>query len=182
MGPHLNDRIAEFIFEDLAAPEMSEAERHLTQCSDCRELVEQFQMTHAMLKTSRDVEPPRRIMFEFEKPRALPWMWRWLAPMAASAAVAFAVVSLTPRPAPQIVERFVQQPVAAQPVATAAEPVDYQKIEAWLSNELKKRDAEQTKELLRVRGELALLNSYQRAVEKETWENASSIQLLAQRN
>jgi hypothetical protein len=61
--------------------------------------VEHFESTYAMLKSSPDVEPPRRIMFEFEKPKAAAgWLWRWLGPMTAAAAVAFAVVTFTPRP------------------------------------------------------------------------------------
>jgi hypothetical protein len=60
--------------------------------------VEHFESTYKMLRSSADVEPPRRIMFEFEKPRAAGWLWRWLGPMTASAAVAFAVVTFTPRP------------------------------------------------------------------------------------
>ena len=60
--------------------------------------VEHFESTYRMLKSSTDVEPPRRLMFEFEKPRAAGWLWRWLGPMTASAAVAFAVVTFTPRP------------------------------------------------------------------------------------
>src|SRR5580692_2320856 len=137
---HLSERIAEFVFEELSAPEMTEAKRHLAECADCREQVDRFQTTHAMLRTSTDIEPPRRIMFEFEKPRAAAWIWRWLAPMAASAGVAIAIVSFAPRPQPQIVERIVQQQAAAQPVPAAAQPADYQKIISEL-NELKKRDA-----------------------------------------
>jgi anti-sigma factor RsiW len=152
MSSHLTEKLAEFVFEELPMPEMAEGRRHLAECSDCREQVEQFQSTHAMLRTSVDVEPPRRIMLEFEKPRVASWMRRWLAPMAASAAVALAVVTFVPRPQPQIVE---------------------------LANELKKQSAAQEKEILRVRGELALLDSYQRATERETIDNGSSIQLLA---
>ena len=65
--------------------------------------VEQYKSTYSMLKSSPDLEPPRRIRFEFEKPRATGWLWRWLGPMTASAVVAFAVVTFTPRPqaAPQ---------------------------------------------------------------------------------
>jgi anti-sigma factor RsiW len=184
MSSHLSEKIAEFVFDELSAPETAEAERHLAQCSDCRQQVEQFQTTHAMLRTSTDVELPRRIMFEFEKPRVTSWVWRWLAPMAASAAVAFAVVNLTPHQQvqPQVVERVVEKQVVAQSQPSAAEPVDYQKIQAWLTTELNKRDGIQAKELMRVRGDLALLDSYQRAVEKETWNNASSIQLLASKD
>jgi hypothetical protein len=179
MTAHL--RIAEFVLEELSTPEMLEARLHLADCSDCRGQVEQFQSICAMLRTSADVEPPRRIMFEFEKPLAFSWMWRWLAPMGASAAIALAVVTLAPRPQPQIVERVVQQQVAAQPRPLAAEAVDYQKIRELLTTELDKRDATHAKEILRLRGDLALMDSYQRATERETIDNGSSIQLLAQK-
>ncbi len=174
---HLNEKIAEFIFGELSEQETADAQRHLAQCSDCREQVEQFQTTYAMLKSSPDVEPPRRILFEFEKPRAAAWIWRWLAPMAASAAVAAAVVSFTPRPqqAPQVIERVVQQ----QGSAPQAQPVDYQKIIDDLRSEIKQRDAAQGREIQQMRHDVALLDNYQRAVERETWDNASSIQQLA---
>jgi len=139
--------------------------------------VEHFESTYAMLKSSADVEPPRRIMFEFEKSRPAAWIWRWLAPMAASAAVAFAVVTLTPRPQapPQIVERVVQQQIPSP----AAQPVDYQQIIENLRAELKQRDIAQAKEIQRVRGDIDWLQWNQRAVERANIENASSIQLLA---
>jgi hypothetical protein len=147
--------------------------------------VDQFRSTYAMLKSSPDVEPPRRIMFEFEKPRTTAWLWRWLAPMAASAAVAFAVVSFAPRPQPAPVVFTAQAPVVqAQPVA---QPIDYQKIidelrpseQAWLANELKKQDAAHSRDIQQVEGQLAVLDSIQRAVRKETIENAASIQYYA---
>lgn len=174
---HLNEKVAEFIFGELSEREMAEAQRHLAQCSDCREQVEQFQTTYAMLKSSPDVEPPRRILFEFEKPRAAAWIWRWLAPMAASAAVAAVVVSFTPRPqqAPQVIEKVVQQ----QASAPQAQAVDYQKIIDDLRSEIKQRDAAQAREIQQMRHDVALLDNYQRDVERETWDNASSIQQLA---
>jgi hypothetical protein len=136
--------------------------------------VEHFENTYARLKSSPDVEPPRRLMFEFEKPHKAAWISRWLAPLTASAAVAFAVVTLTPRPPaqPQIVERVIQQQVSAP-----AQAVDYQKTIDELRAELNKRDAAQAQEIRRVRGEVAALDNYQRMVERETWQNAS--QLLA---
>jgi hypothetical protein len=167
---HLSEKLAEFVFEELPMPEMVEARLHVAECSDCRHQVEQFQATHAMLKMSPDAEPPRRIMFEFEKSRAASWMWRWLAPMAAAAAVALAVVSFVPRPQGQIVERVVQQQAAAQPSQVAAEPVDYQKIQEWLTKELNKRDAAQGKDLQRVRGEVAELYKTQRVDYRQTAE------------
>jgi hypothetical protein len=189
MMEHLSDKIAEFVFEELSPSDMITANRHVAECPPCRIELEQFQQTHAMLKTSSDVEPPRRIIFEVEKPRVIPWVWRWLAPMAASAAVALAVVQLSPRPQPQpqIVERVVVQPQAEQP---AAQPVDYQKIIAelrsserlWLANELKKHDSAQQREIQRVRGDLAFLDTYQRAAYREMAENSAAIQLLAQKD
>jgi len=180
---HINEKIAEFVFQDLSAQEMAEARIHVAECSACREQVAQFQSTYAMLKTSPDVEPPRRILFEFEKPVVASWIWRWLAPMAASAAVALAVVHFAPQPQPQIVERVIQQP-AAQP---AAQPVDYQKIidelrasqEVWLANELKKRDSANGQEIRRLHSEVAALDYYQRKIERENWDTARDVQLLA---
>jgi anti-sigma-K factor RskA len=175
--PHLTEKIAEFIFGELSAQEMAEAQRHLSECSDCRDQVEHFQTTYAMLKASPDVEPPRRILFEFEKPRTSAWIWRWLAPMAASAAVAAVVVTFTPRPQqpPQVIERVVREQAAAPP----AQPVDYQKIIDDLREEIKQRDAAQARQLQDVRHDVALLDKYQQSVERETWDNGASIQKLA---
>jgi hypothetical protein len=140
--------------------------------------VEHFESTYAMLKSSADVEPPRRIMFEFEKPRPAAWIWRWLAPMAASAAVAFAVVTLTPRPQapPQIVERVVQQQQGQTP---PAQQVDYQQEIRELRAELKARDIAQAKEFQRVRGDIDVLAADQQSIRRENIANAGQIQLLA---
>lgn len=93
---HLGEKITDFLFEGLSAEEMAEAGRHVAECAECRQQVERFQRTFAMLKASPDVEPPRRIVFEVEKPRLAPWAFRWLGPVAASAAIALAVVSFAP--------------------------------------------------------------------------------------
>lgn len=183
---HLTDRLAEFVLGELSSPEMTEARRHLNDCPDCRARLNEFQQTYAMLKTSPDVEPPRRIIFEVEKPRLVPWIWRWLAPMAASAAVALAVVSLAPRPEPQIVERIVQQPLPGQPAQPAVQPVDYDRIvnelrasnEAWLAKELQKRDDAQAREIQRVRGELELVISQQWGARRDNAELMAMLQPL----
>lgn len=95
---HLNDRIADYVFEELSAGEMAEAGRHIAGCPDCRAEVESFQRTHRMLKTSPDVDPPRSVVFEFEKParRTHGAFWRWLAPLAASVAIVLGVVVMAP--------------------------------------------------------------------------------------
>ncbi len=179
---HLTDRIAEFVFNELSPSEMEQSRRHLSECADCRQQVDEFERTHRYLKASPDVEPPRRIIFEAERRVFAPFLWRWAAPMAASAAVAFAVLMAAPKP--QSIERVV---VREQPVVQS---VDYQKIIddlrasqlEWLQAEFRKRGIEESKNLERLRGELAYLESLQRAAYKETVENASSIQLLAQRS
>lgn len=182
---HINDKIAEFVFEELSKRDMAEAKGHLTECSACREQVEQFQSTYTMLKTSPDLNPPRPTVFEFEKTAAPSWIWRWLGPMAASAAVALAVVSFAPRP--RIVERVIQQPAPQTTTQAATQPVDYQRIinelrpaeQAWLETELKKRDAAHTAQLQSVRADVASIYLEQQRLQRETWENGGSIQKLA---
>src|SRR5271166_5307345 len=92
---HLGEKLAEFVFEELSIPEMAQARRHVAECLDCREHVEQFQMTHAMLKASPDVDPPRNIVFEFDKPR-LSWWRRW-APAVAAAALVLMTITMAGR-------------------------------------------------------------------------------------
>ena len=65
---HITERLAEFIFEELPATEMAEARRHLAECANCRDQVNRFQQTISMLQTSPELEPPRNIVFEFQKP------------------------------------------------------------------------------------------------------------------
>jgi hypothetical protein len=144
--------------------------------------VEHFRSTYNMLKSSPDMEPPRRIMFEFEKPRPAGWLWRWLAPMTASAAVAFAVVTLTPRPqalAPQVVREVQQQVPAPAPTQ-----VDYQAMIDQLRGELgelRARDAVQTKEIRRVWGEMDLMAESEQQIKRDNLLNQSNIQQLESR-
>ena len=95
---HLNERIADFVFEELSTGEMAEAGRHIAECSDCRAQVESFQRTHQMLKTAPDLDPPRNIVFEFEKParRTSGAFWKWLAPLAATAALVLGIAVMAP--------------------------------------------------------------------------------------
>src|SRR4029077_9201169 len=77
--------------------EMSESRRHLAECAECKLEVETFQRTHMMLKASPDVDPPRNIVFEFEKPvRRAASFWKWLAPLAATAVLILGLVIAGP--------------------------------------------------------------------------------------
>jgi hypothetical protein len=185
---HLNERLADFFYEELPATEMVEARRHVAECGECRVQVQLFERTHLALKSSPDVEPPRRVVFAPPE-RTARWAvldWRFLAPMATAFAALVLAIMPASSPAPTVAPVAVTAPASApvvQPVATPA--VDYDRIvdqvrqseRAWFQEQLAKRD----REIRQLEGQLAYYESYQRTVMKETWENASSIQLLAQR-
>ncbi len=188
---HVNEKLAEFFYGELSAAEMAESRSHLVACHSCQAQLEEFERTHHALKALPDAEPPRQIVFGFEKPRSFApgWLVRWLAPMAASAAVSLAVVMLAPMQMQQLVvpaQIAVQQPVAQVPLA---QPIDYDRIireireseRKWVVGEFNRRDVSTGKELQRVKAELAYYDDFQRALQKDTFENATSIQLLAQR-
>ena len=180
---HLEDKLAEFFYEELPATEMVEARRHVSGCTTCRLQLEQFERTHLVLRSTPDLDPPRQIVFA--PPERRSWLplfgWRWVTPLIAATALVISILSaMTPVPAP------VSIPTAASaPVVVQAQNVDYDRIvrelrqsdRVWIAGELDKRD----KEIQRLRGELAYYDNLQRTVLKETWNNASSIQLLAQR-
>src|SRR2546423_15026168 len=90
---HLGEHITDFVFGELSASEMDEARRHIAGCEACRQEVEQFERTRSMLKMLPDVEPPRSIVFEVERPGTA---WRWLVPVAAAAAILIAVLIALP--------------------------------------------------------------------------------------
>jgi hypothetical protein len=162
---------------------MTAARQHIMDCAECRLEVEQFEKTYLALKSLPDQEPTRHIVFG--PPTRRSWVsifdWRLAAPVSAFAALVIVVlVALSPAPGPV----SVQVPTPA-PVIVQAQNIDYNRIvnevrqsdRAWIAGELQKRD----REIQRLQGELAYYESFQRMVRKETMENASSIQLLAQR-
>jgi hypothetical protein len=190
---HLSQKIAEFVFGELSAVEIADAEQHLEGCPACRTEVEAFRRTHLFLKTSTDVEPPRRIVFEVEKRSSV---WRWLVPVAAAAALILAAWIALPVDvrwqASQLTIAFGQLPQAVAPAAIVqrdaiVEPVDYDRIivavreaqQEWLTNELRTRDVAQKREIERLNGELAYLERMQLVMYRDTIDNAAGIQLLA---
>ena len=147
---HLGDKLAEYFYEELPSVELTEAQKHVEGCKECRLQVEQFERVHLSLKAAPDLEPPRRVVFQPPERRSwLSWLeWR----LAATATAAVALVG-------GIVIGF-----------SHADRV-------WVAEELNKRDTE----IQRLRGELAYYENFQRTVMRETLENGSAIQLLAQR-
>ena len=194
---HLGERITDYIFGELSPVEMAEVQSHLAQCVECTKEVELFQRTHSMLKVSADVNPPRSVVFEFDKP-AVSRFWRWAMPVAAAAVLVLGIFLLAPiriqsgnnqfaiifgdgRPAEPSVPTAPPSVQAVVPASVTPQPVDYERIQAWIREELEKREANQVREIQRLQGQLAYLENLQQGVERETMANASSIQMLAQR-
>jgi hypothetical protein len=195
---HLGERTTEYIFSELSSAEMEEAHRHIGECAECRQEVEQLRRTHAMLKASPDVEPPRQIVFEVEK-RPLRIAWRWLAPIGAAAALVVAVLIAAPMQIQwndsQLTIAFgklLPPPAGPVPAIVApvpsVQPIDYDRIlkevqnsqQAWLVSELKRHDDAQNLEIERLRGHLVYMQNMQKSIEKQGIDNAASIQLLAE--
>jgi hypothetical protein len=187
---HLNDKLAEFFYEELPASEMVEARRHVRECADCRGQLELFQRTHLALRELPDAELPRRVAFT-PPDRQARWGildWRFLAPMCAAAAALVLAVIPHFQPVPTAVMPVAPPPVVVQtqPQTTAPpQAIDYDRIarqvresdRTWFVQQLEERD----REIRQLQGQLAYYESYQRTVMRETLENASNIQLLAQR-
>jgi hypothetical protein len=157
---HITERIAEFVFEELSTLEMTKAQRHVAQCAECREQVERFQQTLAILKTSPMLDPPRNIVFEVEK-RRTQRMWTWVPAMAAIAALLLITVALLGRV-----------------------HVQWQDSQMTIAfGELKQEpDADHTDlaaEIQRLQGHIAYLEERQTRAERDAVYTASTVQLLA---
>ena len=202
---HLEDRLAEFIYEELPASEMETARRHVAQCLECQGRVSDFQTVQHALETVPDLDVPRRNVFvESRQSRSKAWLgMRWLVPSAAAAALVLAFLIVGPihvdwqesgmtiafgaPPEPAPVE------VARDPIVIEPEPIDYEQIvarvtaeqQAWLESELDGRlqamSIDSGREVRRLQAALAYLSDLQRAGQRATLENSSSIQILAVR-
>jgi hypothetical protein len=180
---HLNDKLADFFYNELPVTEMTDAKRHLEECADCSLQLQQFERMHVVLRSAPDWDPPRNVVFS--EPQRRSWLgWFDWRPIAASMAAAALAAGIIIRLAPAPLQTPAVTP-AAQPAIVQTEKVDYDRIinevrqsdRAWMASELQSRD----QEIQRLRAEVAYYDSFQRAVMKETLENGSAIQLLAQR-
>ena len=157
---HVTEKIAEFIFQELPAPELAAAKQHLAECPTCREQVDRFQQTLTMLKTSPDAEPPRNLVFEFEKPVSR--MWRWLPASVAIAALLLVTIALAGRV--HIQWRDSQLTIAFGQAISPAQT---------------DQAAELATEIQRMKGHMAYLEGRQQAVERDTIAIAATIQPAA---
>ena len=216
---HLEDRLAEFVFEELTAPEMEAARQHVAQCLECQGRVTGFRKVQYSLQQLPDVEVPRRMVFvpsetESIKSKSRWAPLRWAIPSAIAAALVLAVVlggSLRfernesgfvlalGSVSESIQSAELQAVVAEVPVVTTLDyaNLDYAQIvnriaedireeeEVWLRREIDSVmatvEATNDREIQRLRAELQYLSELQRVAQREYYQNASSIQLLAQR-
>ena len=193
---HLNERITGYIFNELPSAEMAEARAHVAGCKDCRQEVEWFERTHSMLMTSQDVSPPRSVVFEFAKPAPAPsGFWKWVAPMAAAAVLVMGVALAAPIQIQwkdsQLTIAFGKAPASspsAVPVVervvekAVAEPVDYARIQKLINDEVVRKDVARTKDIQRLRGELAYVEGLQQATERGVMGAEASIAMLVPRS
>ncbi len=91
---HLEDQLAEFVFEDLTGPEMEAARQHVAQCLECQGRVAGFRKVQHSLEQLPDVDVPRRMVFLPSETRAKTnWApLRWAIPSAIAVALVLAVV------------------------------------------------------------------------------------------
>ncbi len=206
---HLEDRLAEFVFEELPDPEMEQARRHVAQCLECQGLVSGFGRVRRSLEQVPELDVPRRMVFvESEAPARRSWLPAgWLVPIGVAAAfvlvvllivpmqldwrdggvtIAFGNMPTVPAPAPQAAP--IQQ-LALEPAS-----IDYARLaddvaaldRAWLEAELNSRlsatNSEYQSDMRSVRGEMDYLVRLQEAATRDTLENSTNILLLAERS
>ncbi len=133
--PHLEDRLAEFVFEELSANEMAAARQHVARCLECQGRVAEFRGVHDRLAQSPDVDVPRRVVFVPGARRERFWSgWglAWAVPSGLAAAALLVVfwagpfqldwddaglrIALGPAPSPAA-------------VTTAVAPIDYDSLD-----------------------------------------------------
>jgi hypothetical protein len=180
---HLKDKLADFFYNELSVVEMTDARRHIEECADCRTHLQEFERMHVVLRSAPDWDPPRNIVFS-EPQRSPRFAWFDWRPIAASTAVAALVAGIMIRMTPAVAPTPVPPPAVPAPIVQT-QKIDYDEIinnvrqseREWMAGQLQSRD----REIQRLRAEVAYYDSFQRAVMKETFENGSAIQLLAQR-
>ena len=146
---HLEDRLAEFVFEELPSEEMTTARRHVAQCLECQGRVSDFQKIRHSLEQLPDVDLPRRMVFvpESASLKRSPRSWfsfAWAVPGAVAAVLVVALVLAGPLRmewGDQGVRVALGQEIAepqAAPVAAAVDydNLDYEFIAARLESEL----------------------------------------------
>jgi hypothetical protein len=214
---HLEDNLAEYVFEELSSGEMESARQHVSQCLECQGRVSAFLAVRKSLDQLPDIDLPQRMVFVPQRPR-----WSWLSPawaLPAAAALLLAVflgaaVDLdwndaglqiawgTGAESDALPPATLTDVVSTAPMTIDYDQIDYQELavrvredqQNWMSAELVQlievdavlaerinaADASGDARFESMRAELAYLVGLQRAAMRDAYQNASSIQLIAQ--
>ena len=91
---HLEDKLAEFVFEELTESEMEATRQHVAQCLECQGRVTGFRKVRHSLEQLPDVDVPRRMVFVPSEARSKRnWVpFAWGIPSAIAAAFLLAVL------------------------------------------------------------------------------------------
>src|ERR1051326_7979520 len=91
---HLEDKLADFFYNELPVTEMNAAKQHIGECADCRLRLRQFETMHIALRNAPDWDPPRNIVFsEPQRNGWLSWLdWRPLVTSTAAAALVAGII------------------------------------------------------------------------------------------
>ena len=204
---HLESKLAEFVFEELPELEMESAREHVSGCKNCQDQVADFRAVQHALKTVRDLDVPRRTVLVESRQSKIKKGWSplgWLVPSATVAAILIALVIGGPIDLAWYESGMTiafnandeaknSQRIPMQVVDLESEPLDYERIVAevvaeqrsWLQGELFEKvrllSVANKTEVQRLQAELSYLFDLQRAAQRDTFENSSSIQILAAR-
>lgn len=201
---HLNEKLAEYVYEELPSAEMAEARRHVAGCAECGERVKEFQRIHHALKAMPDVDLPRRVVIQPAKAARtrtfLPV--RWLAPVGAAAALVLALAVVGPIHAEWhdsqltiALGRVASPNVAPAAAVVSAQPIDYKRLAAevraqnaaYLQEELVRLEQKVAdssgRQLAEVRNQIVYLKNQQeeqrRDLRKQAEDTNVSFQFLA---
>ena len=196
------------MFEELTESEMEATRQHVAQCLECQGRVTGFRKVRHSLEQLPDVDVPRRMVFVPSEARSKRnWVpFAWGIPSAIAAAFLLAVLIsggarferndsgfvVALGPVTETLQQVQLQPVVAEvpPVALVDyTTLDYAEIADRLNDDIRAEidravaviGTANEREIQRVRAELQYLSELQRAAQRDTYQNASYIQFLAQR-
>ena len=136
---HLEDKLAEFVFDELSSQEMEVARQHVTQCLECQGRVSDFRKVQHSLEQLPDVDLPRRIVFVPETAptgRTRGWFsLAWAVPSAAAVAVVIGLLIAGPfqfewdDAGMQVAFGSLEPEQIVGPVAITTAPIDYESLD-----------------------------------------------------
>jgi anti-sigma factor RsiW len=168
-----------YFLGELAASEKASVEGHVRACQNCREELEQLNLTQAALLSLEDEEVPQRIAFVSDKvfePRWWQTMWRSGPAMGFASALMLAAAILV---------HGYSRPVVLQPIAQTVDTAKIERevaarVDAAVAKAVSQTEVRQTEQIARVlqaaekriesqrRSDMALVQQAARFYEQQT--------------